>query len=357
MPHGGYLLNMTASHPMTVDPLIAQGCLTPTRPTFLPGEVIDDTWEVEAQLGKGGMGSVYRCRHLGDGRRAAIKLLAKERAFDAHARARFRREAEILASLNHPNVVRVHSVELDAHPPHLEMELVEGFTLGALLHNQGALDPAVALFYLRQLVDASTHLHAQGIFHRDLKPDNILVTPDGGLKVVDFGLAVATRGPRLTHRDSTHFGTVAYCPPEWMEPGRLDGQVWDLYSLGVVAWEMLTGEQAFATEACDDVRSLQLATMELKATTPFLDPGGACPDALRELVRSLTARDRRQRPRSAAALSTLLARVEHPGAGTPLAASAPGRTGLLLAGLAVSVGALALAAGCGVLALGLGLAL
>jgi len=263
-------------------------------------------WVVEKQLGKGGMGSVYRCRNRHASRiHAAIKLLDPVLSYQGAARARFVREAEILFTLDHPHIVRVSSVNLDSMPPYLEMEFVEGTSLEDELERRGVLPLGQALGLAGQLTSAVRHLHRNGVYHRDIKPTNLLIRPDGMLKLVDFGLAVEATGDRITDAGTT-FGTPSYAPPEWVQPGEIDPGAWDIYGIGVVLYEMLTGEVAFPVPQGLEARLVALHIMKEKQQVECLDPGEGYKDDLRSLVQSLTQRDPNKRPGSALEVLALL---------------------------------------------------
>ncbi|MCB9677618.1 MAG: serine/threonine protein kinase [Alphaproteobacteria bacterium] len=269
----------------------------PSGSTFIPGTVIGDVWEVEIALGKGGMGSVYRCHNRHAGRiKAAIKLLDPAFQFHPEAKARFLREAEILFTIEHPNVVKVSNVHLNASPPFLEMEYIEGDSLENELAGRGAVPLATALRRCRKLADALAYLHRKGIFHRDIKPDNILIREeDGEPKIVDFGLAMERGARRITQQGQQHFGTVSYCPPEWMQAETVDPIAWDCYALGVVFYEMLTGTVGFPMSRKEDPRRQVILVMTQKQTVEYLDPGPKFQPELRDLVRRMTMKERKGR--------------------------------------------------------------
>lgn len=246
-----------------------------------------DIWVVEAPLGQGGMGSVYRCHN-----RSARRILAAVKVLDGSLnripkiQARFIREAEILFALDHPNIVKVRNVRIELDPPYLEMEFVDGKSLESRLE-QGpiALDDAVTV--LRDMADALAYLHARNIRHRDVKPSNIVCTADGRTKLVDFGIATELDGATISEHGQA-MGSASYVPPEWAQPGQLDAARWDLYGLGVSIWESMTGEVAFPmpTEGSASQRFLQ--TVAHKQGSAPLDPGPRFPVALRALVRDLS---------------------------------------------------------------------
>jgi serine/threonine protein kinase len=206
-------------------------------------------YEILAPLGAGGMGEVYRAKDTKLDREVAIKVLPAALAQDPDRLARFEREAKVLASLNHPNIAQIHGIEDHA----LIMELVPGETL------KGPLPLATALNYTKQIAEALEAAHDGGIIHRDLKPGNIMVTPAGVVKVLDFGLAAVARsadasGPdpskTLTMRETKAgfiMGTAAYMSPEQASGKPVDKRA-DIWSFGVVLWEMLTGRRLFDGE-------------------------------------------------------------------------------------------------------------
>lgn len=263
------------------------------RATFHPGTVLGEVWEVDRKLGKGGMGSVYKCSNVHAPRiKAAIKLL--DPAFQHHpeARARFLREAEILHRIDHPNVVNVSNVRLDTTPPFIEMDYVEGPSLETYLGKHGPPPLPEALVWAQGLANAVAYLHRRGIYHRDIKPDNILIRgADNTPVIVDFGLAVEASGKRLTQPTQTHFGTVSYCPPEWVQDDPLDPAAWDCYALGVVLFEMFTATVAFPISNDADQRRQMVQVIRRKQEVCCLDPGASVPPELRQLVRRLTMRD------------------------------------------------------------------
>lgn len=270
-----------------------------------PGDIID-MWVIEKALGQGGMGSVYRAHNKAATRiLAAIKILDPAVNRTPTGRARFIREAEILYALDHPNIVKVRNIRTDAELPYIEMEFVNGESLdGRILRGPTPLHESLDL--MRQATHALAYIHARGIRHRDLKPSNVLVQGDGVLKLVDFGIASDLHGEAITRSDEA-FGSVSYAPPEWMDPRRLDAVKWDIYSLGLVFYELLTGQMAFPLVGPGSHRQKAMQVMIAKQNHPPLDPGPAFDDDLRQLVRELTCSDPEQRVADAA---VLLARLD-----------------------------------------------
>jgi serine/threonine-protein kinase len=219
-------------------------------------------YEIRAPIGAGGMGEVYRAHDPRMGRDVAIKISA-ERFSD-----RFSREVHAVAALNHPNICQLYDVGSD----YLVMELVEGTTLSERIR-QGAVALDEALKIARQIADALEDAHKKGIIHRDLKPGNIILRPDGTVKVLDFGLAKVTdktpsgafehsQSPTLdpVSRVGMVVGTAAYMPPEQAR-GKLVDKRADIWAFGVILYEMLTGERPFAGETVSDTL-IEVATRE-----------------------------------------------------------------------------------------------
>ena len=207
------------------------------------------------------MGEVYRARDTKLGRDVAIKVLPPEFTRSADRRARFEREARLLASLNHPHIAQVYGFEESEEIAALVMELVPGETLDTIIQARG-IGPAHALAIARQICDALEAAHEKGIVHRDLKPANIKVTPDGVVKVLDFGLAKASAGefvdaahlPARTSEGTNQgviLGTATYMSPEQARGQPVDKRT-DIWAFGCVLYEMLTGRRAFAGDSLTD---------------------------------------------------------------------------------------------------------
>jgi Tol biopolymer transport system component len=216
-------------------------------------------YEIAEALGAGGMGEVYRAADTTLKRDVAIKVLPDSLASDADRLARFQREAEVLASLNHPNIAQIYGFEKSDGTHALVMELVEGPTLADRI-GEGPLPPDEALAIAHQIADALEAAHGLGIVHRDIKPANIKLRPDGAVKVLDFGVAKAlesattesgSKAPSLTTPAMTQagiiLGTAAYMSPEQARGKPVDERA-DIWAFGCVLYEMLTGQQAFGGE-------------------------------------------------------------------------------------------------------------
>jgi eukaryotic-like serine/threonine-protein kinase len=254
-------------------------------------------YKISSKLGEGAMGEVYRATDSKLGREIAIKLLPEDFARDAGRMARFSREAQVLASLNHPNVAAIYGVEDRA----LIMELVEGQTLAERIR-QGPIPLEEALDIARQIADGLEAAHEKGIVHRDLKPANIKVTPAGTVKLLDFGLAKADgpwastssvdEAPTLTVASTGAgmiLGTAAYMAPEQARGRAVDKRA-DIWAFGVIVYEMLTGEQLFAGDSVTDVL----------ASVVRQDPDlTRVPAKVRPLLERCLAKDPRRRLRDA----------------------------------------------------------
>src|SRR5579864_6971650 len=225
-------------------------------------------YRILSPLGAGGMGEVYRAHDSKLGRDVAIKMLPPEFAHDPERLARFRREARALATLNHPNIAAIYGLEESNQMDCLVLELVEGETLAECIKRTGPLPIHTALDYARQIAEALEAAHGKGIIHRDLKPANVKVTPEGRVKVLDFGLAKAfasdpaddlpnSQAPTLPPGASPTMpgailGTAAYMSPEQARGKQVDKRT-DIFALGCVLYELLTGKQAFAGESITDI--------------------------------------------------------------------------------------------------------
>jgi len=315
--------------------------------------------EVAGALGAGGMGEVFRARDTKLDRDVAIKVLASELAENRERLARFEREAKLLASLNHPNIAHVYGFESallpDGTTAHfLAMELVEGEDLSARL-TRGALPLDEALPLAIQVAEGLEQAHEYGIIHRDLKPANIRITPDGRVKILDFGLAKALEGDpstsaansQLSHSPtmSRHMteagmimGTAPYMSPEQARGKTVDKRA-DIWAFGVVLFEMLTGERLFTGETVSDVLAAVLTRDLGLGALP-----SNTPSAIRQLLRRCLERNPKNRLHDIADARIVLdeaiqgGSTDGPPAGGPAAAGPRSRSGTALpwvAGLAL----------------------
>src|SRR5256712_2998638 len=211
------------------------------------GRILGGNYEVMGALGEGGMATVYRGRRVSDGRPVAIKVLREQYAHDRGFVARFEREAQAVARLSHPHMVQVLDSGRDGDVHFIVMEYVEGEDLKTLLRREHILPEKRAREIGAQVCEVLAYAHAQGIVHRDIKPQNILLTVDGEVKVTDFGIARALASAAITET-GTVLGSVQYLSPEQAR-GTTVGRSADLYALGVVLYEMVTGQLPFDGES------------------------------------------------------------------------------------------------------------
>jgi Tol biopolymer transport system component len=258
-------------------------------------------YEILDAIGAGGMGEVYRARDSRLGRDVALKVLPEAFARDPDRMVRFEREAKVLASLNHPNIASLYGLEESNGARALVMELVEGPTLSARIQ-QGSLPLAEALPVAKQIAEGLEYAHERSIIHRDLKPSNVKLTPEGQVKILDFGLAKALEGesteeelrnsPTLSAaatRAGVLLGTAAYMSPEQARCKRVDRRT-DIWAFGCVLYEMLSGLLAFGGETTSDI----LACV-IRAEPDWSSLPASVPSRLRELLRRCFQKDPKQR--------------------------------------------------------------
>ena len=264
------------------------------------------SFEITALLGKGGMGEVYRARYSRLKRDVAIKILPEEFSRDHDRVSRFQREAEVLASLNHPNIAAIHDLQESNGSRFLVLELVEGETLADRIA-RGALPVDEALEIAKQICDALEAAHEKGVVHRDLKPANVKVQPDGKVKVLDFGLAKAmenvptnttmSNSPTLSMAATNAgliLGTAAYMSPEQAK-GQPLGRRTDIFAFGCVLYEMLTGRKAFEG---DDIAEILSRVLQREPDWALLPKN--VPPRIREVLKLCLQKDVRKRRSDAA---------------------------------------------------------
>ncbi|HYM68298.1 MAG TPA: PASTA domain-containing protein [bacterium] len=258
------------------------------------GRVLDGRYEVLGPISEGGMALVYRGRRLEDGRPVAIKVLRDQYAHNAEFVARFEREAQAVARLSHPHMVQVYDHGRDGDVHFIVMEFIEGDNLKTLLRRVGPLDEARATRIAAQVCDVLEYAHAEGIVHRDIKPQNILIAPDGQVKVTDFGIARALAATTITET-GTVLGSVQYLSPEQAR-GLGVGRRADLYSLGVVLYEMVTGTLPF-----DGDTPIAIALKHMHTPAPVPRRGDArLTEAMEGIILKALAKSPDQRYGSAA---------------------------------------------------------
>lgn len=221
------------------------------------GQVLAGRYRLVELLGQGGMATIFRGHDVQLGRDVAVKVLRAEYGRDPAFVARFRQEAQSAAALSHPNVVNVFDFGMEAGDPFIVMEVVDGGDLAAVINERGALDPLAAARIAQQIFEALDAAHGRGIVHRDIKPTNVLLTSGGRVKVADFGIARAFSEAQLTMPGTT-LGSVHYFSPEQAR-GEMVTAASDVYSAGLVLFEMLTGRRAWTGDSAGAVAVARLA--------------------------------------------------------------------------------------------------
>ncbi|MCI9186204.1 MAG: Stk1 family PASTA domain-containing Ser/Thr kinase [Oscillospiraceae bacterium] len=236
------------------------------------GKLLDNRYEILELIGSGGMARVYKARCHRLNRLVAIKILRDELASDAEFRRRFHDESQAVAMLSHPNIVAVYDVSRSSEFEYIVMELIDGITLKQYMQKKGnKLNWREALHFITQITKALGHAHSRGIIHRDIKPHNIMVLRDGSVKVADFGIARVSSGGHSTLTQEA-LGSVHYISPEQARGSHIDARS-DLYSAGVVLYEMITGRLPFEGDnavsvAIQHINSIPLSPRELDSTIP-----------------------------------------------------------------------------------------
>ncbi|QMU68545.1 Stk1 family PASTA domain-containing Ser/Thr kinase [Streptacidiphilus sp. P02-A3a] len=269
----------------------------------LLGRMLDGRYRVEHRIAAGGMATVYRAMDTRLDRVVALKVMHAGLAADPDFTARFIREAKAVARLSHPNVVNVFDQGSDQGVVFLSMEYVPGWTLRDLLRDRGALSPRTALDILEPVLAALGAAHRAGLVHRDVKPENVLLTEDGRVKVADFGLARAMTGESSVTTGQV-MGTVAYLSPEQIQQGDTDPRT-DVYACGVMLFEMLTGSKPHTGDSPMQVIYQHLSTDVPPPST--LAPG--VPPELDAIAVAATSREAARRPPDAVALLAVLQQV------------------------------------------------
>ena len=277
-------------------------------PQHRTGQVLSGQFRLQQPLGRGGMGQVYLAEQLEVGRPVVIKLLHGQALSGSSGEARFKREAQALAQLNHPNIVQLYAFGRgEDGTPYLAMEFIAGRTLGSIVGERGALPEPEVREILEQLCDALVEAHKQGVVHRDLKPDNVMIstTQAGRVKILDFGIAKLTRtaAPRITQNGEI-LGTPQYMAPEQLSEHATDERT-DIYALGLIGYELLTGDVPFEADTA-------LSLMMKVLSEPIVPPRLRAPErdvspALDALIARCLEKDAARRFQSAGDLRAALA--------------------------------------------------
>ncbi|MFA1818618.1 Stk1 family PASTA domain-containing Ser/Thr kinase [Virgibacillus oceani] len=252
---------------------------------MLNGRLLNERYQIKETIGGGGMANVYLAKDIILDREVAIKVLRLEYANDEEFIARFDREAQSATSLSHPNIVNIYDVGEEEHILFMVMEYVDGMTLKEYILQRGPLKDHEALDIMKQITAAITHAHANGIVHRDIKPQNILMDSHGQVKVTDFGIAMALSATSLTQTNSI-LGSVHYLSPEQARGGMATKKS-DIYSIGIVLFELLTGRLPFSGES-----PVSIALKHLQNDTPSVRRFNQdIPQSVENIVLKATAKD------------------------------------------------------------------
>lgn len=246
--------------------------------------IIADRYTVLELIGKGGMADVYLALDTLLDREVAIKLLKSEMNGDSTSIERFKREAEAIAKLAHPNIVDIYDVGEDNGNYYIVMEYVKGATLKNLIKKRGAIEPKEAVFLMKQLCSAIKAAHDKGVIHRDIKSQNIIIKDDGTLKVLDFGIALANDAIQITSDDIV-LGSVHYLAPE-LSKGESATELSDIYAMGIILYELLTGDVPFKGD-----QAIQIAIEHVKNKVPSTrDFNPSIPVSVDNIVTRATAK-------------------------------------------------------------------
>jgi serine/threonine-protein kinase len=275
----------------------------------LTGELIDGRYQLLRQVANGGMAAIYEAIDTRLDRKVAVKIMHSHLAQDDAYVSRFIREAKAAAALSHPNIVAVQDQGWNQNgvpAVFLVMELIEGHTLREYLNERGRFEIKDAINYLTPILSALSAAHALGIVHRDVKPENIMISNEGRVKVADFGLARGeVIGSTMTAESSVILGSVSYLSPEQVQRGIADSRS-DVYAAGIVAYEMLIGEKPFSADS-----PIRIAYMHVNEEVPRLrSKRKEVPKALDDLIARATSKNPDDRPRTASEFLDQLAQIQ-----------------------------------------------
>lgn len=258
------------------------------------GKRLDGRYEISELIGVGGMAVVYKAYDNIDDRVVAIKILKEEFLANDEFRRRFKNESKAIAVLNHPNIVKVYDVSFGDIMQYIVMEYINGITLKNYIEQQGIIDWKEAIHFTTQILKALNHAHEKGIVHRDIKPQNIMLLPDGTIKVTDFGIARFSRSEQRTVTNKA-IGSVHYISPEQARGDFTDGRA-DIYSVGVMLYEMTTGRVPFQADSAVSVAIMQLQNEPVHPT----ELNSMIPKGLEEITLKAMKKDSDNRFASAA---------------------------------------------------------
>ena len=253
------------------------------------GQLINDRYEIEKLIGEGGMANVYLARDTILDRKVAVKVLRGDLAGDEKFVRRFQREALSASSLSHPNIVEIYDVGEDEGNFYIVMEFIEGKTLKQLIKKRGVLSLPETMDIMLQLLDALASAHDSYIIHRDIKPQNIMIKESGLVKITDFGIAMALNSAQLTQTNSV-MGSVHYLPPE-QASGKGSTIRSDIYSLGILMFEMLTGKVPFRGDS-----AVEIALKHMKEPLPSVrEINPVVPQSVENIILKAAAKNPKNR--------------------------------------------------------------
>ena len=260
-------------------------------PPPMPGERYIGKYRVKGELGRGGMGAVYLAEQPGLGREVAIKELIQSAATDPTALKRFLQEAQVMARTSHPNLVQVHDLELSAEANYIVLEFVRGKSLRDWL-NRGPIPPPQVFAVMHGVLQALDYAHKHAIVHRDMKPENVLLSDDGMVKVADFGIARLTDDTGVggtATKTGTTVGTPQYMSPEQVASSKVDGRS-DLYSAGIMFYELVAGQPPFTASESDGPFTLMAKHVQAPPKPPSLHRPGLDPQLEEAILKSISKR-------------------------------------------------------------------
>jgi serine/threonine-protein kinase len=260
-------------------------------PPPIPGERYIGKYRVKGELGRGGMGAVYLAEQPGLGREVAIKELIQSAATDPTALKRFLQEAQVMARTSHPNLVQVHDLELSGDANYIVLEFIRGKSLRDWI-NRGPIPPPQVFAVMHGVLQALDYAHKHAIVHRDMKPENVLLSDDGMVKVADFGIARLTDDTGVggtATKTGTTVGTPQYMSPEQVASSKVDGRS-DLYSAGIMFYELVAGEPPFTANESDGPFTLMAKHVQAPPKPPSLHRPGLDPGLEEAILKSISKR-------------------------------------------------------------------
>jgi serine/threonine-protein kinase len=260
-----------------------------STPPPVPGERYIGKYRVKSELGRGGMGAVYLAEQPGLGREVAIKELIQ--SADPVALKRFLQEAQVMARTSHPNLVQVHDMELQGNVNYLVMEFIRGRSLRDWM-NQAEIPPPQVFAVMHGVLQALDYAHRQHIVHRDMKPENVLISDEGVVKVADFGIARLTDDSGVggtATKTGTTVGTPQYMSPEQVSSSKVDGRS-DLYSAGIVFYELVAGQPPFTATEADGPFTLMAKHVQAPPKPPSVFRPGLNPELEQVILKALAKR-------------------------------------------------------------------